>query len=113
MLDCGGTVTHENDSGALWIQSEHDPLLRLSGKARHCTESWIWEVKALAVKTLWLQEVVRERGPQSTSKGNKADLGTEVLPVATLKTLREACGIGIRGELSKNTVESETDLGTD
>ena len=27
VLDCGGTVTLENDSEALWIQSEHDPLL--------------------------------------------------------------------------------------
>ena len=41
VLDCGGTVTLENDSGALWIQSERDPLLRLSGCARHCAESWI------------------------------------------------------------------------
>ena len=38
------------------------------------------KVKALAVKTLWLQEVVRERGPQIKStawKGKKAALGTK------------------------------------
>ena len=37
------------------------------------------KVKALAVKTLWLQEVVRERGLQVksiASKANKADLGS-------------------------------------
>ena len=42
------------------------------------------KVKAPAVKTLWLQEVVRERGLQiksMASKGNKADLGTKVLRV--------------------------------
>ena len=43
VMDCGGTVTLENDSRPLWIQSERDPLLRLSGCARHCTESWIRE----------------------------------------------------------------------
>ena len=70
------------------------------------------KVKALAVKTLWLQEVVRDRGLQIktiASKGNKADLGTKVLPVARLNTLRGACGVVVPGELSKHTVESETD----
>ena len=43
VLDCGGTVILQNDSGALWIQSEHDTLLRLSGCAGCCAESWIWE----------------------------------------------------------------------
>ena len=70
------------------------------------------KVKALAVKTLWLQEVVRDRGLQIktiASKGNKADLGTKVLPVARLNTLRRACGVVVPGELSKHTVEIETD----
>ena len=68
------------------------------------------KVKALAVKTLWLQEVVRERRLQIkslASKGDKADLGTKVLPVARLNTLRGACGIVVPGELPKHTVESE------
>ena len=43
VLDCGKTVALENDTGALWIQSEDDPLLRLSGWARQCAESWIGE----------------------------------------------------------------------
>ena len=58
------------------------------------------KVKALAVKTLWLQEVVCERRPQiksMASKVNKADLGTEVLPMARLK----------------HTVESENELDPD
>ena len=62
-------------------------------------------VKALAVKTLWLQEIVRERGPQFksiASKGNNADLGTKVLPVARLNTLRGERGIVGPGELSKH-----------
>ena len=74
------------------------------------------KVRALAVKTLWLQEVVRERGLQiksSASKGNKADLGTKVLPVARLNTLRQACGIVVPGELSKHTVQSEAKLDPD
>ena len=104
VLDCGGTVALENDSGALWIQSEHDPLLRLSG----CERAGLGKVKALAVKTLWLQEVDRERGPPS--KGNKADLGTKVLP---LNTLRGACGVVVPGELSKHTVESQTEWDID
>ena len=74
------------------------------------------KVKALAVKTLWLQEAVREIGLQIksiASKGNKADLGTKVLPVARLSTLRGACGIEAAGEVSKRTVESETELDPD
>ena len=45
------------------------------------------------VKTLWLQEVVRERGLQIksiSSKANRADLGTRVLHVARLNALRAA-----------------------
>ena len=74
------------------------------------------KVKALAVKTLWLQEVVRERGLQIKSipsKENKADVGTKALPVARLNTLRGACGIVVPRELSKRTVESETELDPD
>ena len=88
---------------------EHDPLLRLSACARHCAESWLGKVKALAVKTLWLQEVGRERGLQIksiASKGNKADLGTKVLPVARLR----CCGTW---RIVKLTVESETELDPD
>ena len=73
------------------------------------------KVKALAVKTLWLQEV-RERGLQIKSiaaKGNKANLGTNVLPVARLNMLRGARGIVVPGELSKHAVESETELDSD
>ena len=72
--------------------------------------------KALAVNTLWLQEVVRESGlpiKSIASKGNKADLGLKVLPVARLNMLRGACGIVVPGELSKNTVEGETELDLD
>ena len=36
VLDCGGTVTLENDSGTLWIQSEHELVLRFCCCARHC-----------------------------------------------------------------------------
>ena len=64
-------------------------------------------------KTLWPQEVVRERGLQIksiASKANKADLGTKVLPVARLNALRGACGIVVPGELSKDAVESENEL---
>ena len=74
------------------------------------------KVKALAVKSSWLQEVVRERGLQIksiASKGNKADLGTKELPVARLNTLRGACGNVVPGESSKHTVENETELDPD
>ena len=74
------------------------------------------KVKALAVKMSWLQEVVRETGLQIksiASKGNKADLGTKVLLVARLNTLRRACGVVVPGELSKHTVESETESDPD
>ena len=66
------------------------------------------KIKALAVKTLWLQEVFRERGLQIksiASKGRKADLGTKVLPVARLNTWQGACGVLVPGELSKHTEE--------
>ena len=65
------------------------------------------------MKTLWLQEVVRERGIQIksiASKGNKADLGTKVLPVARLITLRRACGIMIPGELLNSAEEKDDAL---
>ena len=74
------------------------------------------KLKARAVKTLWLQEVVRERGLQINSiasKENKGDLGTKVLPVARLNTLRGACGIVVPGELANHTVEGETELDPD
>ena len=73
-------------------------------------------LKTLAVKTLWLQEVVRERGLQVksiASKGNNADLGTKVLPVARLNTLRRACGMVVPGERSNPTVEDESVLDHD
>ena len=115
-------VTLENDPGALWIQSEHDPSLRLSGCTRHCAESWIGNVKALAVKTLWLQEVVRERRrliKSIASKRNKVDLGTKVLPVARLNTLREHVvlwypencrNIQLRAKLSWTLIDSSETL---
>ena len=74
------------------------------------------KLKALAVETLWLQEVVCERGLQVksiASKGNKSDLETKVLPVARLNTLRRACGIVVPGELSNPTVEDERVLDPD
>ena len=48
------------------------------------------------MKTLWLQEVVRERELEIKSigsKANMADLGTKVLPLARLNALRGVCGI--------------------
>ena len=68
------------------------------------------KVKALAVKTLWLQEVVCERGLQIksiSSKANKADSGTQVLLVARLNTLRAACGIVVLGGMLSGNVEDE------
>ena len=71
------------------------------------------KVKALAVKTSWLQEVVRERGLQIksiSSKANKADFGTRVVSVARLNALRAACGIVVLGGmLSGNVFEDEND----
>ena len=75
-----------------------DPIAR--------AECWLGKVKALPVKTLWLQEVVPERGLQIksiASKGNKADLGTKMLPMARLNTLRGACGIVVPRELTVET----------
>ena len=66
------------------------------------------KVKALLVKTLWLQEVVRERGLQIksiASKGNKAGLGTTVLSVARLNSscVRGSwCAIGRDQDSSSN-----------
>ena len=71
------------------------------------------KVKALAVKTLWLQEVVRERELQIksiASKADKADLGTKVLPVARLNALWGACGIVVLGRMSKDADENENGL---
>ena len=54
------------------------------------------QVKALAVKTLWLQELVRDPGlhiKAVSSKAKKADSGTKILLVARLNALRAACGI--------------------
>ena len=54
------------------------------------------KVKALAVKTSWLQEIVRGRALQVKvvySKAIKTDLGTKVLSVDMLNALRAPCGI--------------------
>ena len=64
------------------------------------------------VKTLWLQEVVRERGLQIksiSSQANKADLGTKISPVAILNTLRAACGIVVPIGILTGNVEDEND----
>ena len=56
----------------------------------------------MAVTTLWLGDIVRDRGLQFevvSSKANKADyLGTKVPPVARLNAVRAACGIVVPGE---------------
>ena len=72
------------------------------------------KVKAPAVKTLWLQEVVREKGLQINSiasEANKGDLGTKVFPVARLNALRAACGIVVPGGTRNESVEDENDDG--
>ena len=59
-------------------------------------------VQAFAVKTLRLQEIVRDRGLQInavSSKANKADLGAKV------SALRAACGIVVLGELTCETID--------
>ena len=59
---------------------------------------------------------LRERGCRSIrllGGENKGDLGTKVLPVARLNTLRGACGIVVPGELANHTVEGETELDPD
>ena len=71
-------------------------------------------VKAVAVKTLGLQEVVRERRLQIksiSSKGNKPDLGPKVFPVARLNALPAACSIVVPGGLLSENVEDENDDG--
>ena len=70
------------------------------------------KVKALAVKTLRLQEVVRERGlpmRSISSKANKADLGTKVVSVPRLNTLRAECGIVVPGGMLSGNVKDEKD----
>ena len=58
--------------------------------------SGVGKVTALAFCTLWPREIVKEWELQIesvTSKANKADLETKVLPEARLRALRRACGI--------------------
>ena len=102
VLDCGGTAALENDSGALWIQSEHDPFLRLSGCAAYCAENWTGEGQGTGSENVMVARgCSRERLQIKSivSKANKDDL--------------EACGIVVPGEVSKYTVESETELDPD
>ena len=72
------------------------------------------KVRALAVKTLWLQEVVREMGIQIksiSSKANKADLGATALPVARLNALRAACGTVVPCGMMNESGADENDDG--
>ena len=72
------------------------------------------KVQALAVKTLWLQEVVSEKRSQiksNSSKANSADLGTKVLLVARLNALRAAYGIVVLGGTWNESVVDENDDG--
>ena len=91
VFDSGGGTAHAVSAGAFCVQSEHDTVSRLCGTAWDCAACWIGKgIKALAVKTLWLQELVRDRGLQIKSvspKANKADLVAKVLPVARLNAL--------------------------
>ena len=68
LLDCLGTAALAVDSGAFRIQSEHDLFFCDSVSARGIAQrAGLGKVKALAVKTLCLKEVVRERGLQIKS----------------------------------------------
>ena len=72
------------------------------------------KVKALAVQTFWLQEVVRGRGLQIksiSSKASKADFGTKVFLLATLSALRAPCGIVVLGGMLSENLEDENDDG--
>ena len=65
------------------------------------------KVKALAIKDLWLQEIVRDRGLQIKavpSKANQADFGTKVQPVPRLNALRKA---NVSASRLCGTVDSE------
>ena len=65
------------------------------------------------MKTLWLQDIVRDRGLQIksvSSKANSADLWTKAPPVVRLNALRAACGIVVPGEPACEPVD---EWGTD
>ena len=82
--------------------------------ARPLREARTGDSQGTGGKTLWLQEVVHERGLQIksiSSKANKADLGTTVLLVARLNALRAACGIVVPGGMLSESAEDENDDG--
>ena len=113
VLDCGGTVALENDSGTFRIQCQHHPFLRLGGCEGHCAESWTGESQGTGSENAMVARGCSREGLQIksiASKANKADLGTKVLPVARLNALRGACGIVVPGEMSRDAVESENEL---
>ena len=66
--------------------------------------SGLGKVKELAIRTLWPQQTVKNRGLQVksvTSKANKSHCSTKVLPEALLRAMRAACGIVTPGEATK------------
>ena len=95
-------------------QSEHDPFWNSVAARGIAQRAGLVKIKALDVKTLRLQEVVR--GEKITDqvdslKANKAELGTKVLPVAKLNALRAACGIVVHGGMLNESGEDENDDG--
>ena len=68
--------------------------------------SRLGKVKELAIRTLWPQQTVKNRGLQVkpvTSKENKSHCSTKNLPEARLRAMRAACGIVTPGEATKIT----------
>ena len=80
VIDGGRTATLEDDSGALWIQSEHDAFLRHGGCARYCAESWIGEAQGTrGENSVVARGCSRERatGQVDCFEGKQGGLGNE------------------------------------
>ena len=69
MLDCGRTITLENDYGNFRIQCQHHPFLRLSGCAKHCAESWAGESQSTGSENAMVSR--RCSREKATNKSNR------------------------------------------
>jgi hypothetical protein len=76
-----------------------------------CKREGVGKVRHLSCKVLWVQQLVK-RGVinvlPTPGLENKADLGTKVLPVATLRYHRERCGLKVVEEATEKETEEES-----
>ena len=102
-------MAFENSTGTLRVQSDHDSIFVTrwqrvgSLNVLDWERSRLWRCKRYDCKKLF--EIVGCRSRRYLGRRTKADLATEVLPVARLNSLRAAYGLVVLGGPTCETID--------